>query len=162
LALVYEDLRGRARGLLARERKGHTLQPTPLVHEAWLRLIDQDRATFEGRAHFLAIATTVMRRILVDHARKRDATKRGGDMQRVTLDEELGLPQTEAGISVLDLDRMLTRLAEVDARRAEVASLCLFGGLEPKEIAEAQGTSRRTVERDWKAARAFLLAELGA
>ena len=159
LPLVYDELRGLARGLLRNERRGHTLQPTALVHEAYLRLVDQRNCDAGDRVQFIAVATVVMRRILVDHARRRGAEKRGGGQERVTLDEGLvGDGRCEVGI--LDIDRALTRLEDIDARRAEVARLRIFGGLRPNEIAEVLGLSRSTIEREWRGARAWLSVEL--
>jgi len=132
MPLVYDDLRRQARKLLGRERPGHTLQPTALVHEAYLRLVDQERTDWKGRAHFLAIATILMRRILVDHARKRSAGKRGGGLRKVTLDEGL-ISRGGDALDILQLDEMLDRLASLDERRGEVASLRLVGGMPCEE-----------------------------
>ena len=135
MPLVYDDLRRQARNLLGRERPGHTLQPTALVHEAYLRLVDQERTDWKGRAHFLAIATILMRRILVDHARKRAADKRGGGLRKVTLDEGLISGGGDA-LDILQLDDLLDRLAGLDERRGEVASLRLVGGMTCEEVGE--------------------------
>ena len=157
LPLVYDELRTLARGLLRTERPGHTLQPTALVHEVYLRLIAG--RNWKDRAHFIAVATTAMRHILVDHARQRRTDKRGGGQKRVTLDEGL-VADDRRDVGILEVDGALTRLADVDARRAEVTKLRIFGGLGAEEIAEVLGLSRRTVERDWRAGRAWLSAEL--
>lgn len=160
LPVVYGELRRLAAGALRRERRDHTLEPTALVHEAWLRLVDQRSRDWENRSHFLAIAATAMRRVLVHHAEKVRASKRGGDRRRVTLvdaPEEL----TEQGLEVLALDEALTRLEAHDPRKARVVELRFFSGLEHTEIAAALGVTTRTVERDWRMARAWLARELG-
>jgi RNA polymerase sigma-70 factor, ECF subfamily len=159
LAQVYEELRRIARGQLARERGGHTLQPTALVHEAYLRLVDQTRADWANRSQFFAVASRMMRRILVDHARAGRTAKRGGHRQRVTLDEEVA-GFGARGVDILDLDRALTRFAELDPRKCRVAELRFFSGLSLTEIGQLLDVSIATVERDWTAARAWLYAEL--
>jgi RNA polymerase sigma factor (TIGR02999 family) len=163
---VYEELRALAAAWLQREPRGaavHTLQPTALVHEAYLKLIDQHRATWKDRAHFMAVASEAIRRILVDHARKRHADKRGGaadsGWQRLTIDQA-GLLADRPPPDLLALDDALARLAAMHARQAEVVKLKFFGGLSGDEIAEALKIDRATVVRDWSAARAWLLAEL--
>ncbi len=163
LPLVYERLRSLARRMIARERPGHTLQPTALVHEAYLKLVDQSRVDWRGRTHFFAVGARAMRRLLVDHARGRHRAKRGGGWARVTLAE--GIPSFgEGGLDadqLLDLDEALTRLAVLDAREAEVVELRFFGGLTVPEVAHLLGVSQRTVEGDWTHARAWLRRELG-
>ena len=161
LPLVYDQLRAVARGQLARERPGHTLQATALIHEAWLKLGDVGDAAPQDRAHFLALAARAMRQILVDHARRKKAGKRGGDWGRVTLDAALGHLQRDE-VDVLDVDEALERLAAFDPRRARVVELRYFGGLTMPEIAEALGVSQRTAEGDWFVARAWLRKELAA
>ncbi|MCB9683002.1 MAG: sigma-70 family RNA polymerase sigma factor [Alphaproteobacteria bacterium] len=154
LPLVYDELHRIAARHMRRERPDHTLQPTALIHEAWLRLAPGDDG-FTDRAHFLGIAARVMRQVLVDHARAVHATKRGGDLQRVTMDEALlgtGAPPAE----LLDLDRALDGLAAQDARAARVAELRLFGGLTVGEIATTLEVSQRTVDDDWAVARMWL------
>lgn len=160
LPLVYDDLHRLARGQFAREPSGHTLQPTALVHEAYLRLVEIRRVAWQDRAHFLALAATVMRRILVSHARKRRAAKRGGAAAPVTLLEEvMGAPGPE--VDLLALDEALRTLAELDARQARVVELRYFGGLTIEEAAEALGVSAATVKSDWQMARAWLFHRLG-
>jgi RNA polymerase sigma factor (TIGR02999 family) len=157
--LVYAEMRRIAASLMNRERSGHTLQPTALVHEAYLRLVDQSRVRWEDRAHFFRIAVGAMRRILVDHARTRAADKRGGGWQRVTLDEAIG---TDGGVEfeIVALDHALARLATMDDRMEQVVTMRVFGGMEMKEIAHALGVSERTVYDDWQVARRWLGREL--
>lgn len=159
LPLVYDELRLLARAYMRRERPGHTLQPTALVHEAYLRLIEQRVVTCENRAQFLALAATMMRRILVNHAHARGAAKRGGGLRTVTLD---GAWAERPGrkVDVLPLNDALERLAAVDAVKARVVELRFFGGLSVDEIAEVVGRSRASVERDWTFARAWLHTHL--
>ncbi len=159
LPLVYDEFRALARHYLAQERANHTLQPTALVHEAYMKLVDQTRVDWQGRSHFFAVAAQAMRRILVDHARSRQRDKRGGGRARVVLDEAVALsPQKDE--DVLALDECLERLAALDARQAKVVELRFFGGLSVEEVAEALGVSKRTVEGDWTFARAWLSREL--
>ena len=158
--VVYEELRRRAGALMRRETPNHTLQATALVHEAYLRLIQQDRADWQGRAHFFAMASQFMRRILVDHARSRSRDKRGGGVVRVQLDEGLAIsPQRDA--DVLALDDALQRLAELDPRQAEIVVMRFFGGLTVDEVAAALDVSKRTVEAEWTMVKAWLRRELG-
>jgi RNA polymerase sigma-70 factor, ECF subfamily len=158
-ALVYDELHRTARGLMARERKDHTLQPTALVHEAYIRLVEAEGLAAGNRAHFLAIAARCMRQILVDHARAHRADKRGGDRQRVTLVEEL-VTDDSRELELLLLDDALEKLAALDARGARVAEMRLFGGMTVDEIAQALDVSRRTVDGDWATARRWLAREL--
>jgi RNA polymerase sigma-70 factor (ECF subfamily) len=159
LPLVYDEFRALARHYLAQERANHTLQPTALVHEAYMKLVDQTRVDWQGRSHFFAVAAQAMRRILVDHARSRQRDKRGGGRARVVLDEAVALsPQKDE--DVLALDEALERLAMLDPRQAKVVELRFFGGLSVDEVAEALSVSKRTVEGDWTFARAWLSREL--
>jgi len=158
---VYGELRALARRQLARERGGHTLQPTALVHEAWLRLgLSGDRADWQGRAHFFGAAAEAMRRILIEHARGKARLKRGGDAPRVTLDQ-VGADVAVAPEELLALDRALAGLERQDAQMATVVKLRYFAGLTVDETAGALGIAPRSVNRLWTAARAWLLRELG-
>jgi RNA polymerase sigma factor (TIGR02999 family) len=159
MPLVYEELRRRAAAYLRRERPGHMLQPTALVHEAFLRLVDQNRIVWRNRAQFFGVAAELMRRILVDHARANRTAKRSGMLSRVTLDQEVAVVQP-IDIDVLDLDAALQRLAAIDARKSRVAELRFFGGLSLKEAGEVLDVSLHTVERDWQFARAWLFDAL--
>jgi RNA polymerase sigma factor (TIGR02999 family) len=156
---VYHELRRLARAYISRERREHTLQPTALVHEAYLRLVDQRAVDFKNRAQFVGLAAVMMRRILVNHARDRAAAKRGGGADRVTLGlaEE---PQPQAEVDVLALHDALDRLAALDARKARVVELKFFGGMTTAEIATALGCSAATAEREWSFARAWLFDAL--
>ena len=160
--LLYDELRRLAGFYMGREQAGHTLQPTALVHEAYLKLVDQTRTGFKGRTHFMAVGAQVMRRLLIDHARKRGAVKRGLGWKRVTLGT--GNEAAEAAAlgsdELLNLNAALDRLAEVDEREARIVTLRFFGGLSVEEVAEAIGVSKRTVESDWRHARAWLRVEL--
>ena len=144
---------------MAGERAGHSLQATALVNEAYLRLINAKNVAWHDRAHFLAVAARVMRRILVDHARSRHYQKRGGDAVRVSVDEAL-IVAGEPDQDVVAIDEALTALAAVDARKSQVVEMRFFGGLTVEETAEALGVSRDTVNRDWKIAKLWLLREL--
>jgi RNA polymerase sigma factor (TIGR02999 family) len=154
LPLVYDELRRLAASRLREERAWHTLQPTALVHEAWMHLVDAKEVEWKGRAHFLAVAARAMRRILVDHARRRGARKRGGDADRVSLDgaATFGRPQ----LDLLALDEALEALAAHDERKGRVVELRFFSGLEMEEIASVLGFSQTTIEDDWYLARAWL------
>ena len=161
MKLVYDDLRRLASRLLRHERRGHTLSPTDLVHEAYTRLVDQTRVDWHGRTHFFAIAAQAMRRILIDHARKHRSARRGGDWKRVTLDGNV--VQSEKGLGpeeLLALDAALTKLAAIDARQAQVVELRFFVGLSVEQIAEVLSVSIRSVTRDWLHARVWLRREL--
>ena len=162
LPQVYDELRRLARGFMARENRSHTLQPTALVHEAYVRLADQSRVDWQGRTHFRAVGAQMMRRVLIDHARKREGQKRGGGLQRVTLgDTLLGPPDPAVDLpELLAIDEALERLTALDERQARVVELRCFGGLTHAEIAEALGVSERTVGSDWKHGRAWLRREL--
>lgn len=159
LTVVYQELRRRAAAHLRRERAGHTLQPTALVHEAYLRLVKQDRAAWQNRAQFFGVASQMMRRILVDRARARNMAKRSGRWARVTLDDEVVQSQPR-DVDVLDLDQALSELATFDVRKSQVAELRFFGGLSLEETGHVLGLSVATLEREWQAARAWLYARL--
>lgn len=156
---VYRELRRVAGHMMQGERAGRTLQATALVHEAYLKLIDVDNVDWQHRAHFYAVAAQIMRRILLDRARKRGAAKRGGAAERINLDEIPDLA-AQRDSQLIALDEALCRLAEVDARKAKVIELRFFGGLSVEETAEVLKLSADTVMRDWRLARAWLLAEL--
>ena len=159
LPLVYDELRRVAHRQLGRERAGHTLSTTALVHEAYLRLVDQTRARWVDRAHFFSVAAGVMRRILVDYARRFRAAKRGGDAQHVDLDRaEVSLD--ERSEMLINLDEALGRLAELNPRLSQVVEYRFFGGMTEEETAEALGVTDRTVRRDWIKAKAWLSREL--
>ena len=160
LPLVYHELRRLAAHKMAQEASGHTLQPTALVHEAWLRLAGpEQQAQFQNRAHFFGAAAEAMRRILVDRAREKKALKRGGDLERVDIDAvELASPMPDD--ELLALDEALDRLATVDTRAAEMVKLCFFVGLTQEEAARELGVSVSTAERIWAFARAWLLREV--
>ena len=159
LPQVYDELRALAARYMRRERAGHTLQPTALVHEAYLRMIDITRIDWQGKTHFFAMAARQMRRILVESARRISAKKRGARPQRITLADGIALTPGPT-LDVLALDQALTRLAEQSPRQSEVAELRLFGDLLVEEIAHLVGISVRTVKRDWRVARAWLSSEL--
>jgi len=155
LPIVYAELRRLAASYLSRERQGHTLQPTALVHEAYVRLIDQRQIDWTNRAQFIGLAAVMMRRILVNHARERIADKRGGGAEHVPLTlagEGIGAPE----VNLLDLHEALNDLTATDPRKGRIVELKFFGGLTTAEIAEHLGLSVATVERDWKFARAWL------
>jgi RNA polymerase sigma factor (TIGR02999 family) len=160
LPLVYNDLKKLAGSHLRRERTGHTLQGTALVHEAFLRLVDQRDATWQNRVQFFGIASQVIRRILVDHARQRNAQKRGGEALRVTIDESIAVPAGGADFDVLALEDALEKLAALDERQSRIVELRFYGGLSVEDTAEALGLSPATVKRDWSLARAWLFREL--
>ena len=158
LALVYDELRSLAGAYLARENAGHTLQPTALVNEAYLRVSAQDAVEWKNPAHLRALSAIAMRRVLVDHARGKRAAKRGGGWDKVTLDT--GMIEGDRELDTLELDAALTRLAEVDERRARVVELRFFGGLTNREVATHLDVSETTIEADWRFARAWLSREL--
>lgn len=159
LPAIYEELHRQAARAMRREPAEHTLQATALVHEAYLRLVDQSRVEWRNRAHFFGIAAQVMRRILVDHARGRDAAKRGGGMQRLTLnDADAAVGESE--VDVLDLHEALEALAALDPLQARLVELRYFSGLNIEETAEALDISPATVKREWAVARAWLRREL--
>jgi RNA polymerase sigma factor (TIGR02999 family) len=160
LKALYPELRRLAGALMRRERSDHTLQATALVHEAYLKLVDQSRTGWESRAHFLGIAARAMRQILVDHARARAAAKRGGGWHRMTLDTGLG-PAEDSAFEIMALHDALETLATVDPRAARGVELRVFGGMTVAEIAHVLGVSKRTVDADWAMARLWLARELG-
>lgn len=155
IPLVHDELRRLARRYMGRERAGHTLQPTALVNEAYLRLIDQRAVTWQNRAHFFGVAAQMMRRILVDHARERQRSKRQGGSIRVALDEEVAVSQPPDS-EVLALDRALDELSQLDPRQGQIVELRYFGGLSEQEVAAVLSLSRATISREWQTARAWL------
>lgn len=157
---VYDELRRLAGRYMAFERKGHTLQATALVNEVYLRLVDQRHVRWESRAHFFALASSMMRRILVDYARRGQYAKRGGDARRVSLDEAM-IVSKEKAWDVVALDDALSRLAAIDLRKSKVVDLRYFGGLSMNEIAEILQVSEVTVRRDWSTAKAWLYRTMG-
>jgi RNA polymerase sigma factor (TIGR02999 family) len=157
---VYDELRRLAAYQLNRERPNHTLQATALVHEAYLRLAVQENSKWSGRVHFISMASEMMRRVLVDYAREHLREKRGGGIEKLSLSEAAELVGGR-DVELLDLDRALGRLAEIDPRKAKLVELRYFGGLTTEEAAESLGISVATAERDWKFSRAFLIRELG-
>jgi RNA polymerase sigma factor (TIGR02999 family) len=159
MPLVYAELRKRAAAYLRRERRGHTLQPTALVHEAYVRMAGQDRAAWKNRAQFFGVAACMMRRILVDHARALNMAKRTGRLINVELQDDHAVVAAP-DIDVLALDEALTRLAAFDARKTAVAELRFFSGLSVEETAQVLGVSVATVEREWQVARAWLYSAL--
>lgn len=159
MPLVYEELRRIARGRLRAERPDHSLTTTALVHETYLKLVDQTRVQWQDRAHFFAIASTMMRRILVDHARRRGSAKRGGERQKVSL-EAAPLPVEDEVERILALDEALESLASVDPRLCQVVECRFFGGLTEEETAEVLDVTPRTVQRYWAKAKALLYEEL--
>lgn len=161
LPIVYDELRNLAAKYLRRERKGHTLDPTGLVHEAYLRLVDQSRVDWQGKTHFFAVSAEAMRRILIDHARTRKREKRGKDWRRVAFDHvvsELEILDTD----LIDFRDGLEKLARLDSRQARVVELRLFAGLSMEEISTVLKVSKRTIEGDWTHAKAWLRAEMSS
>jgi RNA polymerase sigma factor (TIGR02999 family) len=159
--LVYDDLRRLAAGYMGRETPGHSLQPTALVHEAYVRLVDQRRVQWRNRAHFFGVAASMMRRILVDYARKRRADKRGGAAERVTLTEDVAAAE-QNDLDVLTLHESLERLAAFDPQQERIVELRYFGGLTIDETAEVVGISPATVVREWTIAKAWLRIDMSA
>lgn len=157
--LLYDDFRRLAGMYLKKERAGHTLQPTALVHEAYLKLIDQTRVDWHGRTHFFAVGAQAMRRILVDHARRRNRLKHGGGRYRLSLKEGLAL-STQRDEDLLAVDEAIKTLTKVDPRQAAIVELRFFGGLSVEEVAEVMGISKRTVEKEWTMVRAWLRSKL--
>lgn len=160
LPLVYGELRAIARRYLSRESRGHTLQSTALVHEAYLKLVGQRSVRWQNRAHFYGIAAQMMRRILVDHARRQHRAKRGGPATTLSLDDTMAVAEPEAEVDLLALDEALTSLAAIDPRGARIVELRFFSGLTIEETAEVLVVSAGTVKRDWSTARAWLFREM--
>jgi RNA polymerase sigma-70 factor, ECF subfamily len=167
IPLVYDQLHKLAAARFERERGNHTLQPTALVHEAYLRLVDQRRVRWQNRAHFIGVAAQLMRRILIDHARGRDAIKRGGEHDKVTISEEIlesATPEGTAGrtseVDVIALDDALARLTAIDEQQGRIVELRFFGGLTVEETAQVLGISPATVKRDWRLAKVWLHREM--
>jgi len=158
LPLVYGELRRLAASFLSRERPGHTLQPTAVVHEAYLRLVDEKGVAIKDRGHFLGIASRLMRQILVDHARSRGAAKRGGGAPKLALEDSV--LSLERGPELIALDDALTSLAALDERQSQIVELRFFGGLSIAETAETVGVSPATIKREWDSARAWLRREV--
>lgn len=159
VAIVYEELRGIARQYFRRERSDHTLQATALVHEAYVRLVDQTQAGWKDRAHFLSVAAQVMRRVLVDHARRHRAAKRGGGQDTLALEEALAISEGK-DVDLIALDDALRDLATFDQQQSRIVELRFFGGLTNEEIAQALGISPRTIKREWRLAKAWLRREV--
>lgn len=159
MAVVYEPLRALAQGYFRNQPASHTLQPTALVHEVFLRVVDQKDAAWKDRAHFLAVCAKAMRGILVDHARAKGAQKRGGERERVPLDSALALTKADE-VDLLDLEEHLALLATLNERQARIVECRCFSGMTIPEVAEALGVSPRTVDDDWSMARAWLGARL--
>ena len=159
LPLIYDELRSLAMNYLRRERPDHTLQATALVHEAYLRLVDQTRVNWQNRAHFFGVAAQLMRRLLVDYARKHNAEKRGADFQMLTLDENID-KAVERSEEILALDHALEALAAIDEQKARVVELRYFGGLTVEETAEVMGVTPVTIKRHWRMAKAWLYGQM--
>jgi RNA polymerase sigma factor (TIGR02999 family) len=159
MPLVYDELRRLASHYLSRERAGHTLQPTALVHEAYIRMVDQTRVSWQNRAHFIAVAACMMRRILVDHARSHHADRHGGYCRRLSLDEAVSFPKGR-DLDIVALDDALKDLAMLDPDQSRIVEMRFFGGLTLEETAEAIGISRSTVKREWTMAKAWLYDQL--
>ena len=153
---IYDELRRLASSYLRRERSDHTLQPTALVHEAYMKLIDQKQVHWQNRAHFFGIAAQVMRRILMDHARKHTADKRGGDAEKLPIEEEILIVSHDKSADLIALDDALQNLAKFDEQKAKIVELRYFGGLSIEETAEVMGVSVPTINRQWRMAKAWL------
>jgi RNA polymerase sigma factor (TIGR02999 family) len=162
LPLVYDELRSVAARYFRRQGANHTLQPTALVHEAFLKLVDQTQAKWKDRAHFFAVAAQAMRQILVNHARARGAEKRGGGRAKIAFADDMAAAASPGEFDPLALDEALTRLAALDERKAKVVELRFFSGLSVEEVAEVLGVSLTTIEGDWRMARAWLSRALSA
>ena len=160
MPLVYDELRRQAARYLRNERQGHTLQTTALIHEAYLKLLGYERIEWQNRVHFFAIASTAMRRILVDYARERKREKRGGIAENLPLDEALQISADEKSVDLIALDEALNRLAKLSARQARVVELRYFSGLSNDETAEVLGVSNATVRNDWNLAKAWLKLQI--
>ncbi len=160
LPLIYDELRRLAGNYLRRERSDHTLQPTALVHEAYLKLIDQTQVKWQNRAHFFGIAANIMRRILVDYARQHRADKRGGAAEKLPLEEEILIVSEGKSAELLALDEALENLAKIDSQKSKIVELRYFGGLSVEETAEVLGVSEITVKRHWRMAKAWLACQI--
>ena len=160
LSLIYDELHALARLFMGRERVGHTLQTTALVHEAYLRLYGSNQENWESKAHYMRLAARAMRRVLIDHARRRNSQKRGGDHHRTSLSSAVAI-ENQDPIDLLALDQALSKLSDLDPRLGQVVELRYFCGLTVEETAEVLGASPRTVKSDWRMARAWLKQELG-
>jgi len=160
MPLVYDELHLQAARYLRRESQGHTLQTTALIHETYLKLIDQREVEWQNRAHFFAIAAQAMRRIMVDYARTKQREKRGGGDEKLSLEAAMSVAADESSVDLIALDEALTRLAEIDLQQARVVELRYFSGLSLEETAEALHISRATAAREWNVARAWLRREL--
>ena len=161
IPVVYAELRRQAARHLRRERAGHSLQTTSLIHEAYLRLVDQREVRWQNRAHFFAVASQLMHRILVDHARRRHRAKRGGSAARLPLEEALVIAAEKSDVDLLALDEALERLAAIDPRQSRIVELRFFSGLSIEETAEVLGVSPATVKNDWNVAKVWLRREMG-
>ena len=159
LPVIYDELRKLAANYLRRERPDHTLQPTALVHEAYLHLVDQTRVNWQNRAHFFGVAAQIMRRLLIDHARKHNAEKRGQDYEKLSLDENIDRSVERSG-DLIALDDALNALATFDEQKARLVELRYFGGLSIEETADVMGVTPTTVKRHWRLAKAWLYGEL--
>ena len=160
MPVVYAELHRQAANYLRRERVGHTLQPTALINEVYMKLIDQQHVSWQNRAHFFGIASQAMRRILVDHAKTRHRNKRGGNAEKVPIEAaELAISKTKS-VDLIALDESLTRLSQLDERQARIVELRFFSGMSVEETAEALGISAATVKNDWRSAKAWLYQEL--
>ena len=162
LPLIYDELRSLASNYLRRERSDHTLQPTALVHEAYIKLIDQTQVKWQNRAHFFGIAANIMRRILVDYARKHGADKRGGAAEKLPLEEEIMIVSEGKSAELLALDEALENLSKIDPQKSKIVELRYFGGLSVEETAEVLGVSEITVKRHWRMAKAWLYGQLSS
>lgn len=160
MPLVYEELHRQASRYIRKERSGHTLQTTALIHEAYLKLIGHNQIEWQNRSHFFALASTAMRRILVDYARERHRAKRGGVAENVAIDEALQISEREKNIDLIALDEALNRLAKMNERQARVVELKYFSGLSNDETAEVLGVSNATVRNDWNIAKAWLRLQI--
>ena len=159
---IYDELKRLASSYPRRERVNHTLQPTALVHEAYMKLIDQKRVQWQNRAHFFGIAAQVMRRILMDHARKHQADKRGGEAEKLPIEEEILVVSHEKSAELIALDDALQELAKIDEQKAKIVELRYFGGLSIEETAEVMGVSVPTINRQWRMAKAWLYSQIAA
>lgn len=161
LSAVYEELRRLAYGYMAKERGDHTLQPTALVHEAYIQLVGWENVTWQNRAHFFAVAARIMRHVLIEHARRKKSTKRGGGWQKIVLDEAISFPsQGRKEFDVLEINEAMDALSELDARQGQIVELKFFGGLTDEETAHAIGVSAKTIQREWALAKAWLRRRL--